>query len=211
MKRILLTALPSLFVAVFVLAAPQISLESIFPQPSFGSLSQPGSGSTDTATAGWTDDGTVVRLNTVTDQVGIGTTTVNSTYKLGVSDGILIGGTATSTFTGNGINLYAGCFAVRGVCVGATSGTVTSVATNNGITGGTITTSGTLSLDTAFAATWTAAQTFNAGATTTNLFSSASSTIGGALNVSGASNLSNGLTVIGSLSLPASSVTNAML
>lgn len=38
-----------------------------------------------------------------------------------------------------------------------TTGTVTSIATNNGITGGTITTTGTLSLDQSFGAIWTAA------------------------------------------------------
>lgn len=39
------------------------------------------------------------------------------------------------------------------------SGTIISIATNNGITGGTITTTGTLSLDQTFGAIWTAAST----------------------------------------------------
>src|SRR5437660_714114 len=43
--------------------------------------------------------------------------------------------------------------------LGGGSGTVTSIGTNNGILGGTITTSGTLSLDQAFGAIWTAAST----------------------------------------------------
>lgn len=57
--------------------------------------------------------------------------------------------TATSTFySTGGINLTGGgCFAINGTCVGAGgSGTVTSIATNNGITGGTITTTGTIGL-----------------------------------------------------------------
>lgn len=57
--------------------------------------------------------------------------------------------TATSTFAG--INLpYGGCYAILGSCItGGTggSGTVTSVATNNGLTGGTITNTGTIGLD----------------------------------------------------------------
>lgn len=53
--------------------------------------------------------------------------------------------TASSTFS-NGINIANGCFAVRGSCLTQNSGTVTSVATNNGLTGGTITTSGTIGL-----------------------------------------------------------------
>lgn len=55
--------------------------------------------------------------------------------------------TATSTFA-NGIQLTGGCVRVGGVCLTANSGTVTSVATNNGLTGGTITGAGTIGLDT---------------------------------------------------------------
>jgi hypothetical protein len=57
--------------------------------------------------------------------------------------------TATSTFT-DGLNVATagGCLAVNGTCVSTSAGTVTSVATNNGITGGTITTSGTIGLAT---------------------------------------------------------------
>lgn len=58
--------------------------------------------------------------------------------------------TATSTFAG-GINMTHGCYAINGSCVGGSgggSGTVTSVATNNGLTGGTITTTGTIGLNT---------------------------------------------------------------
>lgn len=69
---------------------------------------------------------------------------------------------------------------------GKGSGSVTSVATNNGITGGTITTTGTLSLDQTFGAIWTTASTTfvngvtmgrstTTSATTTNLFSTTAS------------------------------------
>lgn len=56
--------------------------------------------------------------------------------------------TATSTFQSTGgLNLTSGCFAINSVCVGAGgSGTVTSVANGTGLGGGTITTSGTISL-----------------------------------------------------------------
>jgi|GEM_PF-2482322 len=40
---------------------------------------------------GWTDDGTIVRLTTSTDRVGIGTTSVNSNTKVGVLGGVAIG------------------------------------------------------------------------------------------------------------------------
>ncbi len=71
---------------------------------------------------------------------GFGTTTVR---------GLNISGQATST-SNVGFNLTAGCFAVNGACVGGGGGgTVTSVATNNGLTGGTITDTGTIGLNTA--------------------------------------------------------------
>lgn len=56
---------------------------------------------------------------------------------------------ATSTFQNGGIDLIAGCFSIRGVCISGSGGSgVTSIATNNGITGGTITTTGTIGLAT---------------------------------------------------------------
>lgn len=86
------------------------------------------------------------------------TTTATSTFagRLQVNDfastsQLSISSSATSTFTA-GVNIKIGCFAINNVCQagggGGGSGTVTSVATNNGLTGGTITTSGTLGLDT---------------------------------------------------------------
>lgn len=71
--------------------------------------------------------------------LSIGNTGVNT---------INISPTATSTF-GSGVNIRTGCFAINSVCLSAGgSGTVTSIATNNGLTGGTITTSGTIGLAT---------------------------------------------------------------
>ena len=77
---------------------------------------------------------------------GMGTTTPGTSLSIGNTGAntINLSTTATSTF-GSGLNIRTGCFAVNGTCVGGT-GTVTSIATNNGITGGTITTSGTIGL-----------------------------------------------------------------
>lgn len=79
-----------------------------------------------------------------------GTTTVQGLTATGT---LSVQGVGTSSFSGSGINLGAGCFAIRGVCVGsgAGSGTVTSVAASGGttglsFTGSPITTSGTLTL-----------------------------------------------------------------
>lgn len=80
--------------------------------------------------------------------VGIDNTGSNL-YSLSTANPLNIGSTtATSTFA-NGINLTHGCVTYNGgSCIGTTNGTVTSIATNNGITGGTITTSGTIGLAT---------------------------------------------------------------
>lgn len=80
--------------------------------------------------------------------VGIGTT---SPYlPLSVNGSAIFGGTitatstATSTFSGT---IRSTCFSIDGTtCLTSNSGTVTSIATNNGITGGTITTTGTIGL-----------------------------------------------------------------
>ncbi|BCX15076.1 MAG: hypothetical protein KatS3mg088_759 [Patescibacteria group bacterium] len=48
-------------------------------------------GSLSGSAGGWTDDGTIVRLTTSTDRVGIGTTSVNANTKLGVLGGVAIG------------------------------------------------------------------------------------------------------------------------
>jgi hypothetical protein len=76
-------------------------------------------------------------------------TTATSTFAAGIAATYLnLTGTSASSTFANGIQLSKGCFSMaNGTCIAAGgSGTVTSVAASNGITGGTITTSGTLSL-----------------------------------------------------------------
>lgn len=97
------------------------------------------------------------------DNVGISTTTpTNSAFPLSIG-GVANFTTATSTFYGNGLNLTSGCYAIKGVCIsggGGGSGTVTSVATDGTLTGGTITTTGTLGINLANANSWTGLQSF---------------------------------------------------
>lgn len=79
---------------------------------------------------------------------GVGSTTPGSLLSIGNS-GWNFYDNATSTKSGTGgINITDGCYAKNGVCIGTGggAGTVTSIATNNGITGGTITTTGTIGL-----------------------------------------------------------------
>lgn len=93
----------------------------------------------------------IMRLDGSTGFVGIGTTTPGSA--LSIQGNIFLAGnivatsTATSTFAGA---VQSTCFTTNGTsCISAGgSGTVTSVATNNGLTGGTITTTGTIGLAT---------------------------------------------------------------
>lgn len=70
-------------------------------------------------------------------RTGFGTTTVT---------GFTVNGSATST-SNVGFNVTSGCYAVNGTCIKSGTTGVTSVATNNGLTGGTITSTGTLGLD----------------------------------------------------------------
>jgi hypothetical protein len=90
--------------------------------------------------------------------------TVNASLK--VLGQLSASSTATSTFA-QGINLDAGCFAIGGTCVGGSggSGTVTQINTTYPITGGTITTTGTLALafGTTTANSWEQLQTFTNG------------------------------------------------
>ena len=73
-------------------------------------------------------------------------TTATSTFAFGVKAAQFDATTGTST--AKGWDLSAGCFAINGTCLGAGgSGTVTSIATTWPITGGTITTTGTLSFN----------------------------------------------------------------
>lgn len=86
----------------------------------------------------------------VSGNTGIGTSTPGSLFSIGATGtGWNFYDNATTTKSGvGGVNILQGCFAINSVCVGAGggSGTVTSIATNNGITGGTITTTGTIGL-----------------------------------------------------------------
>lgn len=104
--------------------------------------------------------------------VGIGTTSPGSV--LSIQGNIFLAGkvvatsTATSTFAGS---IQATCFTTNGTtCLTAGgSGTVTSVATDATLTGGTITTTGTLGINLANANSWTAEQDFNNGGLALNV------------------------------------------
>lgn len=102
---------------------------------------------------------------------GFGTTTLT---------GLNIAGSATST-SNVGYNITTGCYAIAGTCLstgGGGSGTVTNVSTDSTLTGGPITTTGTLGINLTNPNTWTGLQTF-ANATATLLSSTyASSTVG---------------------------------
>jgi hypothetical protein len=139
MRKSLLLAV-SLSIAALFVAPLAFAATSVIPV--FG-----GGTATSSFTQGW------VYSNGTTSALGASTSpTVN--YITATST------TATSTFA-HGIQ--APCFATSagGACIsGGGSGTVTSVATNNGVSGGTITTSGTISLDTTYGASWTASTTF---------------------------------------------------
>jgi hypothetical protein len=135
--------------------------------------------------------------------VGIGTTTPGSILSV---SGVANLTAATSTFySTGGINLTSGCFSVSGICItsgggGGGSGTVTSITAGTGLSGGTITTSGTISLNANNTNTWSALQLFSGNASSTNFSNFGTAYFGGtatsSFNSSGALALvSNGLTV----------------
>ncbi|MEI6281518.1 MAG: hypothetical protein WCP82_02195, partial [Alphaproteobacteria bacterium] len=71
------------------------------------------------------------------------------------------GGLSKATLTqGSNITITNGNGTITISATGSGSGSVTSVASGNGLTGGPITTTGTLSLDVTYANTWTGKQTF---------------------------------------------------
>lgn len=86
--------------------------------------------------------------------------TGNTSYTNGQ---LLIGNTSGNTLTKATLTQGSGITITNGngtITIAATGGTVTSVASGNGLTGGPITTTGTLSLDVTYANTWTGKQTF---------------------------------------------------
>lgn len=120
--------------------------------------------------------------------VGIGTSSPGTILSI---QGVGNFHTATSTFSSTGgLNLTAGCYAIRGTCVGGSggSGTVTNVATDATLTGGPITTTGTLGIDLTHPNTWTGLQQFNGNASTTQLTVTGSSYFTGATATSTISN-----------------------
>lgn len=97
-------------------------------------------------------------------------TSATSTFAFGISF-TRFNQTATSTGS-QGFNLTGGCFSINGTCIAA-GGSVTSIATNYPITGGTITTTGSLSLafGTTTANSWSALQNFTNATTSLGTFS----------------------------------------
>ena len=128
-------------------------------------VSKGGTGQT-TFGQGWlSSDGTAFTSSTspTVNYITATSTTATSTFAAGIQSTYLniTGTSATSTFA-NGINVATGCFSVNGTCVGGGggSGTVTSIVAGSGLSGGTITTSGTISLNLGNANSWTALQSF---------------------------------------------------
>lgn len=99
-------------------SAPQNEeLLSFLHAKKLGSFSFPPSSVEGPTTAGWTDDGSVVRLNTASDSVGIGTT--NPIEKLTVQSG--------NAFIGGTLAITGGTF-----IFGSNSGTSTLYVSNSG-------------------------------------------------------------------------------
>ncbi len=99
---------------------------------------------------GTTTPGSIFSINNVAN-FSTGTSTLYSNFSL---LNLNVSGTATSTFA-NGINIATGCFSVNGTCLGSGGGgTVTSVVAGSGLSGGTITHTGTISLNLANANSW---------------------------------------------------------
>lgn len=89
-------------------------------------------------------------MNFLGSNIGISSTTPGSLLSIGNTNGINFS-TGTTTFSSiGGINLTSGCFAISGICLAQTQGTVTSVSETVpsflSISGSPITTSGTLTI-----------------------------------------------------------------
>jgi hypothetical protein len=125
------------------------------------------------STATSTLQGTAAGTSTLQGFLTVSGTNSTSTFSGGLDATYLnlTGATATST-AAKGINLAAGCYAIGGVCIGGSSGSVSSVSNADG----TLTISPTTgvvvaSLNTGNANSWTALQKFQSQASTT-MFSS---------------------------------------
>ncbi|MBI2030940.1 helix-turn-helix domain-containing protein, partial [Candidatus Kaiserbacteria bacterium] len=110
------------------------------------------------------------------DNVTVGNPTITGGSISGTSiaaTSLSISGSATTT-SGGGFDISSGCFSVNGTCVTGTggSGTVTSITAGAGLSGGVITTSGTLALDYASSSIWTAASSTYTGHLSLNTASS---------------------------------------
>lgn len=82
---------------------------------------------------------------------GVGTTTPGTLFSIGSSTSFInLNNVGTSTFS-KGINLAAGCFAVNGICVGGSSGSLTGTTGQNAYFSGTNTAVGTSTIFTSTA------------------------------------------------------------
>ena len=94
----------------------------------FGTLAQPPSTVEGTSTAGWTDDGSIVRLNTASDFVGIGTT--NPAEKLTVTGGNFRLEGSVALITGD-IDYLGGDIDIAGGDINLGTGTATTTITSS--------------------------------------------------------------------------------
>lgn len=117
----------------------QALLDFLRPQHKIGALAFPPSTVEGTSTAGWTDDGSIVRLNTATDFVGIGTT--NPPQKLSITGGnVDIVGNITRV---TGTAAVSGAVSLSGTTLNLGTGSATTTFTQNGNNLGISTTSPT--------------------------------------------------------------------
>jgi hypothetical protein len=133
-----------------------------------------------------------------TGYVGIGATTTPGSL-LSITGVANFVANSTSTLY-NGLNVTGGCIAVSGTCLGTGGGIVTSITAGAGLLGGTITATGTISLNTGNSNTWSALQFFSANASSTNFSNFGTAYFGGtatsSFNSAGLLSLvSNGLSV----------------